>query len=355
MRLSHKARRRVLAHLATLCIGTAGALVFAAIGMPAAFLAGSMVAVAAAALCGMEVGLQPRLRDTAFVVVGAILGATIDRDTVASFASWPVSLVCLLASLAVLMLVVPRYLERRHAIDRPTAWLCAIPGALSYVIALASDLSHVDLRRVAVLQTMRVAMLLALFPAIVGLATDIPAHPADAGTTISWPMTALVLALCFACVPFARRLRIPAPTFVAPMFLSGALSVAGLYHGQLPTELLWPSLIVSGVAVGVRFAGTSAVFLWQCLKAGLGGMVIALAITSLFALLAGALTGEPFLQLCLAFAPGGFDVMPVLAFAFDLDPAFVAGHQLVRFLAVSLALPFLLRRMNPPGRQGEDA
>ena len=36
-----------------------------------------------------------------------------------------------------------------------------MPGALSYVVALASDLSHVDLRRVAVLQTLRVAALAA--------------------------------------------------------------------------------------------------------------------------------------------------------------------------------------------------
>jgi uncharacterized protein len=348
MRLSPQARRKALVELRTLALGAGGGLVFAAIGMPAAFLAGAMVAVAAAALSGLQVGLPPRLRDTAFIVLGAILGAAIDRDTVASFASWPVSLIGLLLSLAAVMLVVPRYLERRHGIDAPTAWLCAVPGALSYVIALASDLSHVDLRRVAVLQTLRVAMLLAIFPAIVGLATDIPPHPADPGATVSWPMTGLVIALCFVIVPLAQRLRIPAPTFVAPMFLSGALSVAGLYHGQLPLELLWPSLIVTGVAVGARFAGTSALFLWQCLKAGMGGLVIALAITSGFALAVGAITGEPFLQLCLAFAPGGFDVMPVLAFAFDLDPAFVAGHQLVRFLAVSLTLPFLLRRISPP-------
>lgn len=345
MRLPPDARRKVSVHLRTLLLGTGGGLLFMAIGMPAALLAGSMVAVAATTLSGIEVGLSTRLRDLTFIVLGAILGATIDRDTVASFASWPVSLAGLLLSLVVVMIVVPRYLTRRHGIDRPTAWLCAIPGALSYVIALASDLSHVDLRRVAVLQTMRVAMLLALIPAVVGLATDIPPHASDPAETLSWPMAGLIVALCIVCVPLARRLRMPAPTFVAPMFLSGVLSVAGFYHGQFPVELLWPALIVTGIAVGARFAGTSAVFLWQCLKAGMGGLLIALAITSGFALGVSGITGDDFLQLCLAFAPGGFDVMPVLAFAFNLDPAFVAGHQLVRFLAISLTLPFLLRRI----------
>lgn len=334
----------------TLAAGTAGALVFAAIGMPAAFLSGAMVAVAALALAGVEVRLPSRLRDLAFIVLGAILGATIDRETIAHVATWPVSVAGLMLSLVVLMVVVPRYLNRRHGIDPATAWLCAIPGALSYVIALASDLSHVDLRRVAVLQTLRVAMLLALIPAAVGLATDIAPMPDDPGHTISWAMAALVTVLCILFVPIARVIRIPAPTFVAPMFLSGALSVGGLYDGHFPLELLWPSLVISGVAVGVRFAGTTFGFLWQCLKAGLGGLLIALAITSVFALGVAWLTGLPFLQLCLAFAPGGFDVMPVLAFSFGLDPAFVAGHQLIRFLALSLALPFLLARI--PGAPG---
>ncbi|MDA0218702.1 MAG: AbrB family transcriptional regulator [Proteobacteria bacterium] len=348
MRLDPATGRKALVDLRTVVLGTAGGLLFMAIGMPAALLAGSMVAVAATALAGVKVGLHPRLRDLAFIVLGAILGATIDRDTVASFASWPISLAGLLLSLVAVMVVVPRYLTRRHGIDRPTAWLCAIPGALSYVIALASDLSHVDLRRVAVLQTLRVAMLLALIPAAVGLATDIPPHASDPGETITWPMAALIVVLCIVSVPLARRLRMPAPTFVAPMFLSGALSIAGFYHGQFPVALLWPSLVITGIAVGARFAGTSAFFLWQCLKAGMGGLLIALAITSGFALGVSAITGDDFLQLCLAFAPGGFDVMPVLAFAFDLDPAFVAGHQLVRFLAISLTLPFLLRRISAP-------
>jgi len=355
MRFALPTRAKAIIDLRTMALGTAGGLLFLVIGMPAALLAGSMVAVAAAALSGLQVGLPARLRDLAFIVLGAILGATIDRDTVASFATWPVSLAGLLLSLVAVMVIVPRYLTRRHGIDRPTAWLCAIPGALSYVIALASDLSHVDLRRVAVLQTLRVAMLLTLIPAAVGLATDIPPHAAQPGQTISWAMTALVVALCMACVPLARRLRMPAPTFVAPMFLSGALSVAGFYHGHFPVELLWPSLIVTGVAVGARFAGTGAVFLWQCLKAGLGGLLIALGITSGFALGVSAITGDDFLQLCLAFAPGGFDVMPVLAFAFDLDPAFVAGHQLVRFLAISLTLPFLLPRISAPEAKDRDA
>jgi len=287
--------------------------------------------------------------------MGAILGATIDRDAVAHFAAWPVSLAGLLISLVLLMVAVPLYFQRVHGIDRATAWISSVPGALSYVVALASDLAGVDLRRVAVLQTLRVAALIALFPAAAGLFTQIVPFAAEARPVVPWPTTAIVLLLAFLSVPIWRALRLPSPTFIAPMFLTGGLSVAGLFHGDLPVELLWPSLVVSGCAVGLRFAGTSARFLWHCLKAGLGGLVVALAITCGVALVVAPLTGLPYLQLCLAYAPGALDVMPVLAFAFGLDPAFVAGHQLVRFLALSLALPFLTRGLAGPPDAGRDA
>ncbi len=50
------------------------------------------------------------------------------------------------------------------------------------------------------------------------------------------------------------------------------------------------------------------------------------------------------MQVWLAFAPGGLEAMTVLAFTLDTDPAFVAGHQIIRFLAVSMIVPFMLRK-----------
>ncbi|MDH3741291.1 MAG: AbrB family transcriptional regulator, partial [Hyphomicrobiales bacterium] len=53
-----------------------------------------------------------------------------------------------------------------------------------------------------------------------------------------------------------------------------------------------------------------------------------------------ALTGLPLLATLLAFAPGGLEVMTILAFALGVNPAFVATHQLVRFVSLNLSMPF---------------
>ena len=53
----------------------------------------------------------------------------------------------------------------------------------------------------------------------------------------------------------------------------------------------------------------------------------------------------PFGQLLLAYAPGGLEAMIMMAFILDLDPAFVAAHQLVRYIGMILILPFLTQRL----------
>ncbi|MBT6203243.1 MAG: AbrB family transcriptional regulator [Alphaproteobacteria bacterium] len=330
----------------TLAIGTLGGVVFDFIGMPAAYLAGSMVMVALAAVVRVPVELPLPLRSLAFVVLGAILGATMDRRTLESLPEWPVSIIGLLVGLAILMTVVPRYLQRFHRIDQQTARMCAIPGALGYIVALSLELD-VDSRRVAILHTLRLAVLLTFISAVVALAYDMQdvAIASDKAILDWWTALGLVAA-SFAVVPVAQKLRFPAPTFIAPMFLVGGLSMSGVIAGMLPTDLLWPSLVISGSVVGARFAGTSLRYLWDSTKAGLGGIALAIGLMGLLAWPVAWWTQMPFIQVWLAYAPGGFDAMPVLAFSLGLDPAFVAGHQLIRFLAISVTIPFLFRRPN---------
>ena len=50
--------------------------------------------------------------------------------------------------------------------DRETAFYAAVPGALSYVIAVAATTSA-DIRKVAVSQSIRIFLLVAALPAII--------------------------------------------------------------------------------------------------------------------------------------------------------------------------------------------
>jgi hypothetical protein len=323
-------------------IGTAGAIAFDVLDLPAAYLSGSMLAVAIWVVAGRKAGLPDPLSNISYIATGSLLGAGIDQNSLASLANWPLSLIMLGISIVVLLALVRTYLLRVHNFERNTAILCSVPGALSYVVAVAAEVGA-DTRRVAVIQTVRLATVMVLIPVIVGY-TDVhtPLPNAIPKELLDWQEIAMVLGLSALGVPLGSLLRVPAPYFTGPMVISGALFMTGTVEGAVPAYILYPPLIICGATIGTRFAGSTARFLVSCTKAGVGATALGLAITSLFAWPTASFLDLPFMQVWLAFAPGGLEAMTVLAFTLDTDPAFVAGHQIIRFLAVSMIVPFML-------------
>ena len=139
---------------ATLAIGAAGGAAFWQLGLPLAFLSGSAAAVAAAALANVKVGVHAGLRDICIVLLGITLGSTVTPGTLALLPRWPVTMAGLAAAMLSIMWAGAFYLERVHKLDRATARLAAMPGALNFVMTLAMESSS-DQRRVAIIQIVR--------------------------------------------------------------------------------------------------------------------------------------------------------------------------------------------------------
>ena len=103
-------------------IAAAGGALFAALGLPAAWLTGSMMAIVAAAMADLPVGLPARLRDVAFVLLGISMGSSATPESVTQMQAWPGSLALL--PLSVVQLCSPaRSISNgfRHLSSRGTA------------------------------------------------------------------------------------------------------------------------------------------------------------------------------------------------------------------------------------------
>ncbi|MEM7429747.1 MAG: AbrB family transcriptional regulator [Pseudomonadota bacterium] len=331
--------REFLVILRTLVIGLAGAMVFQYFNMPAAFMSGALVAVAASAVAGVKVAMPNGVRNIAFYCAGLFFGTTVNQDTVNSLTAWPFSIAALAVSLIAIMTLLPRYLERVHGYDRETAGLSAVPGALSFVLVLALE-RGADIRRITIVQTSRLAILIVLLPIAFSFTSEIRPLGTNAEDAMELSQALWLYGIAALGIPAAFVLRIPAPFFSGPFFLVGALFGAGVYEGALPSFMLWPALAGLGAAIGSRFAGVDMSMLREGALAGLGSTSIGLAIAAGLALPVAHWLGLPFLQLWLAFAPGGIDALTVVAFSLGADPAFVAGHQMLRFIGLSLLLPF---------------
>ena len=335
--------------LITLVAATLGGGLFAALGLPAAWMSGALVAAAVLAMLGFEVDLPEGLRRAAFLVLGISMGTAVRPETLAGMRAWPISLAVLVVSVAATIAAVTFYLRRVAGWDGRTAFYASAPGALTSVLALAAQ-DAADVRRVAFAQAVRLFVLIAALPGtltVLGLASpQAIATAAPAAGSIGIGAAGEIALMAIAGIAgglAAERLWIPGGLVFGAMIASASLHGSGLIAAPLPQPVLIPCFIVLGAAIGGRFAGTNMATLRHFLLASLGAFAVACAVSVALALAAATLSGEGIGKTIVAFAPGGLEAMSILAFAIGLDPAFVAAHHLVRFLLIALFLPIVVR------------
>lgn len=333
--------------LPTLGVGLAGAALFWASGFPAAVLTGPAAAVSLATILGLRTAIPARLRDGVFLTIGITIGSTVTPEVIATAMAWPLSLFVLTVSLFLTLIVAQRLLIRGFGYGRMTALLSAAPGHLSYVLSMSTAVDA-DVRRVALVQTVRVLLLTLLVPVLISLwGVKGTAQLMDTGT-----IAPIALALTFVLAVVAglllKRLGMPAPLLIGAMAVSAIGHGANYTPGTIPPWLTAAAFVCMGSLIGTRFRGFSHRQIGSALAAGLVMTLIACAFAALGAGLAARLVGLPPAALLLAFAPGGVEIMAALAVETGLEPAFVAAHHVFRLLVLGVFIPFLVSRNRLP-------
>ncbi len=326
-----------------------GALAFA-IGVPAPWLAGSLIATIIAVYSNQTLELPDWLRTLAFILLGIQTGTAVNADTLYRAAQWPLSIVCMSVTVVIIVWACMLYYERLRKWDRATAFFASLPGALSMVILLASS-SGADMRRVTISQSVRLFFLIAALPVVIVFIS--PPHDLAVTTPVIASLFEIVVLVLASAVTglFFERLRVPAGLILGSALASAALGLGGVIHGGAPGSILIPANVILGVMIGLRFKGISLAELRTVLGDGFAGFSVAMVIAVAGALFASVVAGLPFALTLLAFAPGGLEAMTIMAFALNLDPAYVAAHQVARYIGLVLFMPavtsFVLHRKVP--------
>ena len=225
--------------LKSLIYGAMGGAIFWALGLPAPWLSGATIAVAAAALSGANVAVPTGLTNIAFIFLGAAMGSGVSPESFALIGQWPLSLAMLVLCVGAMMLLGARYLEHVHKFDRATARLSSVPGALNYVIAVALE-SPADARRVAILQTIRLTTLVVIMPLLVTAF-----YPGEINSSAEIRATAglsdilLLLAVGALGGFVARWVKIPAPFLFRSLWLRARFSMPAVWHPVICRTGCW--------------------------------------------------------------------------------------------------------------------
>ena len=258
---------------------------------------------------------------------------------------WAFSLSFMVMFIPLITVVASAYYRRFAAFDPSTAMFSGAPGTLTAMVIIGGE-SGADERMIALTQGLRVVVVVLLMPLVVVVATATAATTSSIlpeGGPFRW--SDLGLLTCAAVVGFAlaRLIDLPASAMTGAMVASAALYLGGLVQWCPPDTALWVCLWVLGSAIGSRFSTVTPQTFFRVSKHALAATALVMSVSALFAYVVSQVTNVAYLTALLSFTPGGVAEMCLIAIAFDIDPAFVAVHHLVRIAILITAAPFIAR------------
>ena len=346
-------RGQLLDGCAVVAAAGAAAVLFAVLGLPSPALFGGLLAGLVRALAlRRRIGVPPPAMTAAQAVVGVSMGALVDLGTLrAVAANWlPVLLVTL--GTLLLSLLAGLVLRLQPGISPVTGAFALIAGGASGIIVMARELGA-DERMVAVLQYLRVLLIVVLMPVVAtGLYGAAPGSGSGAGDDGPGWLVGLLFTVACGLVGLVagRWLRLPVAALLGPLLLAAAVDLSGLGRGaQVPVAVGVAAFLVIGLQVGLSFTRDSLATIGRALPLALAviiGLIVASA--GLGAVLA-ATTGASALDGYLATTPGG--LYAVLATATDsgADATFVLAVQVLRLFVMLLSAPLVARVLRRSG------
>ena len=312
-----------------------------ALGIPGGWLSGAMVALAMLAAIGKAEHLADPLRQIAMIASGSAIGSAMTPQMLQGLGRYPATLALMAVAVLVITATGIAILRRVPGFSRETAFFASVPGALSYVFAVAAS-TQADMARIAVVQVLRIFFLVALLPLVV-METGLKLAPAAPQAPDPMALVAMMLALGAGAGWLLERLHIAGGMLFGAMLAAGALHASGLAPGRLPGIIAIAGQVLVGAWSGARFVGFDWRLLARLAFVSLGSFGLTMLLAAGFAAVAAFGLGVPFEQALLAFAPGGLEAMTLLAFALGVDPLFVGAHHLARFGMISFGLPLVTR------------
>lgn len=349
----------------TLLYAAIGGIALGLAGLPAGWLSGAILTVAIAAFAGRPLLVPSWLTRGIFILIGISLGAVVTPQTLHGMASYPASIVTLIAAMVCVSVAGTCYLYFVHGWALPTAYLSSSPGGLSQVMVVANDIGA-DLRAIAIVQSMRVVIIALGLPA--GLALfGVSGHAVRHG---NGPLTmsviddlAILVAVSTVAALVAYKIRFPGGLLFGAMFASAALHGSAMVHAVVPPWVANCAMVALGAVIGARFTNTPVRLLANFMTAAFGSFAVAVTVAALFAVGVTVMLSLNVSDVMIAFAPGSVDAMMLLAIALHLDPVYVGAHHVSRVIFVSLVMPLVARRLaqvtavppEPPQDKPEDA
>jgi uncharacterized protein len=321
----------------TIALGACGGAVFTYLGTPLPWMLGALFVTVIASMSGMKLHMDPTFRRLWIIVLGLTLGSSFTPDVLDHLHLWILSFLGM-----VLFVIFGTWLSYLifvgfGRLDKVTAFFCSSPGGLGEMIVLGPLLGG-DERMIVLAHATRIVLVMAIIPPAYSILAGYVPPAMMGGGGFVWQIPLADLALLAVAgatgAAVAKLLRIPAWQMTGPLLFSAVIHASGMTSARPPSDLIAIAQIVIGSGAGARFSGVK---LHELLRPTIlsGSATISLLLCAALAALGlSQITGLDFRAIHLAYSPGGFAEMSLIALSLGIEVPFVALHHLGRLILV---------------------
>ncbi|WP_432565304.1 AbrB family transcriptional regulator [Kineococcus sp. SYSU DK003] len=339
----------VLALVAATVVAT---LLLGRLGLPSpALFAGLAAGLVDALLSRRAVRLPPLAGTAGQAVVGVTIGTLVQLSTLSALGAHWLPVLGVTVGTLLLSLGTGWLLGRHRDVDAVTGAFALVAGGASGLVVIARQLGA-DERVVAVVQYVRVLLVVLSLPLVLNVVFGVRASGSVAAGDQDWAVGVGLVVVCGLAGPWlGRRAHLPAHTLLGPLLLAAAASLTGLTGGaQVPDLLQQVAYALIGLQIGLRFTRASLATVARVLPAALALIVVGVLGSAGLGVALSRVSGLPALDTYLATTPGGLYAVLAAAVGSGADATFVLSVQVLRLLVMLLAAPVLARLLAGRGR-----
>ncbi len=274
--------------------------------------------------------------------LGVAIGSTVTPALIAGLPAHGLSIALVPLYVVVIGAIGYPFFRKVMGFDPPTAFYSAMPGGLQDMLIFGEEAGG-DVRAMSLVHATRVLVIVTLAPFLMTAiwGADLTRPPGQFLSDLPASETVIMLIAGPVGWKIAERVRLFGASILGPLILTAALSLAGVIEHRPAAELIWAAQFFIGISVGAKYSGITARELRVDVGAGLAfAALLALVSTGFIAVVAQVSTA-PFVDVLLAFLPGGQAEMAIIAIVAGADVGFVVAHHLVRIFFVILVAPLV--------------
>ena len=349
---------------ATFALALSTGWLFFQAGMPAPYLMGSLFGVwfGGALLRPIQpyLGVARWFHIPVILGLAVMIGAAFDQQMLVQITIWWKSLCVMMITTFIVCMTGYQLLTRWRGYDKRLAFFCSLPGGQAEAMILARQMVEKDYV-VALFHLVRVTVVFLSAPLLLAFIQGGDAVAASNRTLASMPsifdlplyVLGLFIFIAVLGLGLALILRLPLPYLLGPMCLSILFHLMGWADLPRINEFVILAQLAIGGAIGARLAKVPFQEVFGYLKDAFITTVLILSLFFIAAIIMAMTEAFNFLELWLAFVPGGLYEVTLLALIFGFDVAFVAFHHTVRIIPLIFAMSFIGKRL-PDTKEGPD-